>query len=61
MKVNVGSADRVLRIVVGLLILAVGIYLQAWWGIIGLIVLLTGLLKRCPAYSLIKVDTLPKQ
>ena len=38
---NVGSADRVARIVVGLGIIAAGLYLGSWWGAVGLIPLIT--------------------
>lgn len=61
MKVNVGSADRAVRIIVGILIMGAGIYLNNWWGLIGLVIILTGLLKRCPAYTVMKADTLAKK
>lgn len=61
MKVNVGSADRAVRIIVGILIMGAGIYLNNWWGLIGLVIMLTGLLKRCPAYTVMKLDTLTKK
>jgi len=50
MKCNVGGMDRRLRIVVGLAVIAVGIYYQNWLGAIGLIPLLTGAIRWCPAY-----------
>jgi hypothetical protein len=50
MKCNVGGIDRKLRIVVGLAIIAAGIYFQSWWGVIGMIPLLTGAIGLCPAY-----------
>ena len=51
MKVNVGSADRALRIVGG----AVLIGLDATgtiglWGFLGVVPLATGLFRFCPAY-----------
>lgn len=51
MKANVGSADRVVRIVVGLLLigLAVSGTIGAW-GWIGVVPLATGLFRWCPAY-----------
>jgi len=57
MKCNVGGADRTLRITIGILILAVGFFYQSWWGAIGLIPLLTGLLRWCPAYLPIGFST----
>jgi hypothetical protein len=50
MKRNVGSADRVIRIALGLAIGAVGLYFQNWLGLIGLVPLATGLIGWCPAY-----------
>ncbi|MFT6928066.1 MAG: hypothetical protein ACJAZP_003714 [Psychromonas sp.] len=50
MKHNVGSLDRSLRIIVGLVVIAAGVYFQSWWGAVGLIPLLTGSIGWCPAY-----------
>lgn len=50
MQANVGSADRMVRIVLGLAIIVVGIVLKSWWGAIGLLPILTGVLRCCPAY-----------
>ncbi len=62
MKFNVGSTDRILRIIVGLTLIAlaatgtVGI-----WGYIGIMPLLTGLFKFCPAYTLLGMNTCPME
>ncbi|MCU7871471.1 MAG: DUF2892 domain-containing protein [Candidatus Thiodiazotropha sp. (ex Lucinoma borealis)] len=50
MKHNVGGIDRTLRIIVGLVGIGWGVYAQNWWGAIGLIPLLTGVIGWCPAY-----------
>lgn len=50
MKHNVGGIDRALRIIVGLVVIGWGVYAQNWWGAIGLIPLLTGVIGWCPAY-----------
>ena len=50
MKCNVGGMDRRLRIIVGLAVIAVGVYYQNWLGAIGLIPLLTGAIGWCPVY-----------
>ena len=58
MKINLGTADRLLRLVVGLVLIAlVFIGPQTAWGWIGLIPLATALLGNCPVYSLIGLDT----
>lgn len=53
MQANVGALDRVLRVLVGLVL--IGLALTGTigaWGWIGLLPLATGLLRYCPAYSL---------
>lgn len=60
MKTNVGSADRIVRLVLGAVIILLGIYFKSWWGIIGIVPVITGLLNFCPAYSLIGVSTKKK-
>ncbi len=57
MSCNVGTADRILRIVLGLALLGVGFYLKAWWGLIGLVPLLTGALRWCPLYLPFRIST----
>ena len=58
MKVNVGGIDRVLRILVGLVLIVlaargtIGV-----WGWIGVVPLLTGLFQFCPAYTLLGIKT----
>lgn len=58
MTANVGTIDRALRILVGIgLISLVFVGPQTPWGWIGVVPLLTGLIRVCPAYSLIGVNT----
>ena len=64
-KTNVGSADRILRIIVGVVL--IGVYFlfpgNAWWAVlalaVGIVALVTGLLSTCPAYSILGVSTRP--
>lgn len=55
---NVGSLDRLLRVGVGLVLIAL-VFLgpQTPWGWLGLIPLVTGLLGTCPLYTLIGFST----
>ncbi|HRE35499.1 MAG TPA: DUF2892 domain-containing protein, partial [Sphingopyxis terrae] len=49
---NVGTIDRLLRIVVGVMLIVLAAYGRIGpWGYIGVVPLLTGLSSRCPAYS----------
>lgn len=62
-KTNVGGMDRILRIVVGLALLA-GFYLNPdatyrWAYLIGIVPLATGLMSSCPLYSILGVSTCP--
>jgi hypothetical protein len=57
MKKNVGSADKIIRIVLGVLILGWGIFAQSWLGLIGIVPLATGLMASCPVYSLLGLST----
>lgn len=54
LKTNVGSSDRILRIILGLGLLAlVFVGPKTLWGWVGLVPLLTGLMSTCPLYSLL--------
>lgn len=58
MKANVGFVDRVIRILVGLaLILMAFAGVIGAWGYIGIVPLATGLIKFCPAYTLLGINT----
>lgn len=50
MKTNVGGIDRILRYLVGLALLGAGLYFKSWWGLVGLLPLLTATIRFCPAY-----------
>ena len=60
MKCNVGRTDRLIRIVIGIVIIVVGYIYENWWGAIGFIPLLTGLFRWCPLYNPFKIDTSKK-
>lgn len=57
MTPNVGNTDRIVRIVLGVLIIGWGLYAQNWLGAIGLVPLLTGLIRWCPLYAPLKIST----
>lgn len=60
MQCNVGGPDRGIRIVVGLGIIAAGIATQSWWGAVGLVPLITGLVRWCPVYLPAKISTIKR-
>ncbi len=58
MKTNVGGIDKILRVVVGVALMAMAAAgVVGVWGWIGAVPVLTGLLGVCPAYSLLGVNT----
>ncbi|MBD3670987.1 MAG: DUF2892 domain-containing protein [Gammaproteobacteria bacterium] len=55
---NIGNIDRIIRIVLGILLLAlVFVGPQTPWGWVGLIPLITGLVSFCPLYAIFKYNT----
>jgi Protein of unknown function (DUF2892) len=59
-KTNVGTADRVLRVVAGLALLGLAATdTIGAWGYVGLVPLATGLLRTCPLYSMLGFSTCP--
>jgi hypothetical protein len=62
MKSNIGTLDRILRVVVGLaLISLVFVGPQTAWGWIGVIPLVTAAVGFCPAYRLLGICTLARK
>jgi hypothetical protein len=57
MNSNMGSTDRILRLVIGVAAIATGVYYQSWWAAIGLIPLLTSFIGWCPLYAPFKFST----
>lgn len=61
MKCNVGATDRLVRIIAGVIVVLLGFYFKSWWGLIGLILLATGLFRFCPLYVPFKISTYLKK
>ncbi len=60
MKRNEGNLDRVLRVVLGLVLLSlVFVGPQTPWGWVGIIPLATGLVGFCPLYRILGLNTCP--
>ncbi len=60
MKANVGTADRALRILAGVILIALTLSNTIGpWGWIGIVPILTGLFRFCPAYTLLGIRTCP--
>lgn len=62
MTSNVGGIDRTLRIVAGLALLSLFFLLEGnarYWGLIGIVPILTGFFRFCPVYPLLGINTCP--
>jgi hypothetical protein len=60
MSANVGGIDRMLRVLAGVVLLALTLTGQIGvWGWIGVVPLATGLFGFCPAYRLLGLNTCP--
>lgn len=60
MQTNVGKVDRLLRFVAGIALLSLLFLLQSplkWLGLLGIAYIATGLLRWCPAYSVLGINT----
>ncbi len=61
MKANVGTTDKIIRVIVGLGIIGAAVYLQepwgGWWGAIGAVPILTAFIGFCPAYLPFGIST----
>ena len=58
MPCNEGRFDRLLRVIAGLVLIAlVFVGPQSAWGWIGVVPLLTGIFGFCPAYKLLGINT----
>ncbi|HEX6704844.1 MAG TPA: DUF2892 domain-containing protein [Albitalea sp.] len=55
---NIGNIDRVLRILVGIVLIALAVQGSiGWWGYAGVVLLLTGVAAFCPIYRLLGLST----
>lgn len=61
MKLNMGSADRIIRIILGVIIAVLGIVYQSWWGLLAIIFIGTALIGWCPLYVPFKISTRKKE
>lgn len=59
MTANVGTVDRALRAVAGLVLLALAVFGGQWWGWIGVVPLLTAFVGFCPVYRILGLSTCP--
>lgn len=57
MMCNIGKIDRIIRVVIGVLVIVWGLMNNSWLGAIGLIPLVTALVGWCPLYAIFGINT----
>ncbi|MBN1561089.1 DUF2892 domain-containing protein [candidate division KSB1 bacterium] len=58
---NVGKTDKMVRLVLGIVVIIAGVVFKSWWGLVGLVLLITALLNFCPLYVPFKINTARKK
>ncbi len=56
MKPNIGIADKYIRLVLGIVLIAAGIYFKSWWGALAITPVVTAFTGLCPFYKLLDVN-----
>lgn len=54
---NVGTVDRIIRLLIGAAVIAAGFYYKSWWGLLAIIPIGTALVGRCGPYYLLGINT----
>jgi hypothetical protein len=61
MKCNIGRTDRVIRTIIAVLFFVLGLIFQTWWGLLGIVPLITVFTGFCGLYVPLKINTLKKE
>ena len=61
MKKNVGTVDKIIRIVLGVAIAVLGIVYQSWWGLLAILPLATAFIGFCLLYPIFGISTSKKE
>ena len=61
MKKNIGTTDQIVRLIIGIVIAALGIYFKSWWGLVAIVPIGTALFNFCPLYSPFGLSTRAKE
>ena len=57
MKLNVGTKDAAIRVVLGTVIALIGLYEASWWGLLAVIPFATAYFSFCPLYKLLGINS----
>jgi hypothetical protein len=58
MQKNVGKTDKIIRVIAGLVIILLGIIYKSWWGVIGILPVITAAIGWCPLYVPFRICTI---
>lgn len=67
MQINIGTPERAIRLILGIVLLAIAFFasLGAVWswllGLVGVVLIVTGVLRFCPAWKILGIDTRDKR
>jgi hypothetical protein len=56
-KKNIGPTDRIIRLILGVIIIIIGAIFNSLWGLVGVLVFLTGIIGWCGLYKLFGIST----
>ena len=59
MKPNMSMGERIIRVVIGIAIIAWGIVAKNWWGALGIVPLATGIIGWCGLYQIFNIKCCP--
>jgi hypothetical protein len=57
MTCNVGETDKIIRWAIGVVIIIVGALFRSWWGLLGIIPILTAIFSFCGLYTILGIST----
>lgn len=57
MKCNIGRTEQIVRIVIGVAAVLLGLYYKSWWGVVGIVPIITGLIRYCPLSDFLGIST----
>lgn len=58
---NVGKIDKSVRLIIGVVIAALGFYYSSWWGLLAIIPIATAIFGFCTLYIPFKINTCKKE
>ena len=58
---NIGSADQIIRLIIGVAISGLGLYFKSWWGLVAIVPILTAFIRTCPLYIPFGIKTTCKK